>query len=338
MHRQHSFTGIATSTAFSVLVTAAAAAILTVSSALFSPAVAQTSPRPTTLLQPYTAGGITDVTIRIVAREAEKILGHPIVVENRPGAGGKIALDATMRAAPDGYTVGMVNTSIAANLPLLDLSFKFDPQKDYTPIAMIAETYLLLAAHPSVPYRDMAGLLAYAAANPGKVNMASSGPGSAGHLTIELIKSVSKMNATHIPYKGEAPALNDLLGGQVPLMITSGSAKQHIDSGKLVGIAVTSPIKWDFFGNLPTLKDTLGAQVVTSSWMGVVGPPNMPPEVTMRLNRAFLGAMDSPTVQKQLADLGVVVRKASPQEFGTFIRSELDRWGVIVKAGNIKLN
>jgi len=300
--------------------------------------LAQTYPsRPVTVIYPYPAGSTTEGAWRSVAQEASKTLGQSVIFENRVGAGGKIGVESMTRSPKDGHTVGVINSAVAIYLPLMDATFRIEPGKDYTPISAGFETYYVLLAHPSVPFRDVKGLIAYARANPGKLNMASSGNGTGGHLSVELLKMVVGIHAVHVPYKGEAPAMTDLLGGQVQAFFGAGNAKPFIESGKLIGLATSGPQRWAPFPSLPTFAEEGLADVSASTWLGLAGPAGIPDAAVAKLNQAVTVAMQAPEVRRKLDEFGLVVRGGTPQEFSALIRADLDRWGKVVRAGNIRL-
>lgn len=302
-------------------------------------AQAQTYPsRPVTLIIPYAAGGVADVAFRAIAQDAVKVLGQPIVVENRVGAGGKVGAEAIMRAPKDGYTFGVFNSGIAVNLPLMDPSFKIEPEKDYAPISRAIETYVVLIASPTAPFKDVRGLLEYARANPGKLNVGTAGVGTTGHLSLELLKHLAKVDLTQVPYKGDALSLNDVMGGQIPLAFMSNAAKPQVDAGKVRGIAVTSPQRWALFSDVPSFQEQGVKGFVASSWLGFVGPAGLQPDALAKLNRSVGTALQDAELRKKLAAMGLSVQASTPKEFGAFIRKDLEVWGPVIRAANIKLN
>ena len=294
--------------------------------------------RPVTLINPYAAGGITDVAFRTIAAEAAKSLGQTILVENRTGAGGKIGANAIVAAAKDGYTVGIFNSGIGTNLPLMDPTFKMEPVRDYVPITRAIETYVVLVASPSAPYRDVKGLIDYARANPGKLDIGSAGVGTTGHLSLALLNSLAKLNLTHVPYKGETPMVTDVMGGQIPLGFISATVKPHVDAGKVIGIAVSGGQRWSVFPNLPSFQETGLNGFAASAWQGIVGPVGIPAEAVSRINRVVGTALQDAAVRKRLDELGLSVGASTPEEFTVFIRRELEVWGPVVRAANIKMD
>lgn len=306
----------------------------------FQASFAQAFPnRPITLIYPYPAGSTTDNAWRLIAQEASRTLGQNVVVENRAGASGRIGLDAVSRAAnKEGYTIGVINNTLSVLLPLMDATFKVEPGKDYTPVTGAIETYAVLVANPSVPFKDLAGLISYAKDNPGKLNIASAGTGTPSHLAGELLARSAGIRLTHIPYKGEAPALADLLGGQVQLYFGVGILKPHVEAGRLIGIATTGPQRWNSFPNLPSFTEAGFPGVLTASWLGVIGPPGMAEESVNQLNRAFGTALRNPELRKKLEEQGWVLQPSTPQEFAARIGTDVERWTPIIRAANIKVN
>jgi len=294
--------------------------------------------RPVTLINPYAAGGITDVAFRTIAAEAAKSLGQTILVENRTGAGGKVGANAIVAAPKDGYTAGIFNSGIGTNLPLMDPTFKMEPVRDYVPITRAIETYVVLVASPSAPYRDVKGLIDFARANPGKLDVGSAGVGTTGHLSLALLNSLAKLNLIHVPYKGETPMLTDVMGGQIPLGFISATVKPNVDAGKVIGIAVSGAQRWSVFPNLPSFQETGLNGFAASAWQGIVGPVGIPAEAVSRINRVIGTALQDAAVRKRLDELGLVVGASTPEEFVTFIRKDLELWGPIVRAANIKLD
>ena len=305
--------------------------------ALSSHAAAQAFPnRPINLIVAYAAGGITDIAFRQIGQEMAKTLGQSIVIENRTGAGGRIGAEAIIRAPKDGYTIGVFNSAIGTNLPLMSPDFKLEPGKDYTPISSSIETYVVMVTNPSMPFRDVKGVIDYARANPGKLNFASSGAGTTGHLSFELLRYATGIDATHVPFKGDAPAFSAVAGGQVQMSITSGTVKPFVDSGKVIGIAVTSAKRWSLFPNLPSIQESGIKDFEASAWQGLVGPPGLPPDVVNRLNRSTVEALKDAELRRKLVDMGLVVGSSTPEEFTNFIKADLAKWTPIFKAANIK--
>jgi tripartite-type tricarboxylate transporter receptor subunit TctC len=294
--------------------------------------------RPVTLQVAFTPGGPSDVLSRIVGRKLEQLLGQPFVIENRPGAGGNIAAEAVAHSAPDGYTLLMGNNSILATNAALYKTIGFDPEKDFAPISLIGSQANILVVNPQVPARSMAELIAYAKANPGKINFASSGYGAAAHLAGELFKAEAKIDIVHVPYKGAAPALQDVVAGHVQMMFaTAASAVQLIHDGQVRALAVTTLKRTTVLPDLATV-DELGIKGFdATTWHGLVAPSKTPKDIIAALHRAITAALNDAGVRKQLADLGVDIIGGTPEDFAAYIKSEIPKWTAIVKASGAKL-
>jgi tripartite-type tricarboxylate transporter receptor subunit TctC len=316
------------------LIAALAASLLTIPSA---PA-ADYPARPVNLLVAFTPGGPSDVLSRIVGRKMEQLLGQPFIIENRPGAGGNIAAEQTAHAAPDGHTLLMGNNSILATNASLYKTIGFDPERDFIPISLIGSQANILVVNPSVPARTMAELIALAKANPGKLNFASSGYGAAAHLAGELFKTEAKINITHVPYKGAAPALQDVIAGHVQMMFaTAASVVPHIRDGKVRALAVTTLKRTAVLPEIAT-ADELGIKGFdATTWHGLVAPAKTPKEIVATLHRATVTALADAAVRKSLGDLGVDIVGGTPEEFAAYIKSEIPKWTAIVKASGATL-
>jgi tripartite-type tricarboxylate transporter receptor subunit TctC len=318
--------------------TTLAAGILALTWAMPAAQAADYPTRPVSLLVAFTPGGPSDVLSRIVGRKLEQLLGQPFIIENRPGAGGNIAAEQEAHAAPDGHTLLMGNNSILATNAALYKSIGFDPERDFIPISLIGSQANILVVNPSVPARTMAELIALAKANPGKLNFASSGFGAAAHLAGELFKTEAKINITHVPYKGAAPALQDLIGGHVQMMFaTAASVVPQIKDGKVRALAVTTLKRTAVLPEIATV-DELGLKGFdATTWHGLVAPARTPKEVIATLHRATVAALADPGVKKALGDLGVDIVGSTPEEFAAYIKSEIPKWTAIVKASGATL-
>jgi tripartite-type tricarboxylate transporter receptor subunit TctC len=301
--------------------------------ALLMPARAAEYPtRPISLLVAFTPGGPSDVLSRIIGKRLHEILHQPVVVENRPGAGGNIAAEQVAKATPDGYTLLMGNNSILATNAALYKKLNYDPEKDFEPISLIGSQANILVVNPSVPANSMAELIALARANPGTLNFASSGHGAAAHLSGELFKAETKINIVHVAYKGAAPALQDVIAGHVQMMFaTAASVVNLIKSGKVRALAVTTPKRTAILPDVPTI-DELGIKGFdATTWHGLVAPAGTPKEVIDTLNFATVNALKDPAVVKSLTELGVDIVGSSPKEFEAYIKSEIPKWTAVVK-------
>ena len=293
---------------------------------------------PIKLIYPFSAGSAFDTASRMLAAEASKPLGQPMVVENRPGAAGRLGLAAMGQTPGDAHTLAVVVNNILVILPLADPGFKFQEEKDYKLVTLALESFGVLVGRPSLPYRDVRGLIAYARENRGKVNFASSGTGSAGHLVMELLQSVAGISVTHIPYKGETPVFADLMGGQVDLFFTVAGAKPHVDSGKLVALATTGPKRWGLFPNLPTMVESGLPGVIYAPWLGIAAPGGTASAVVARLNGAFRSALQNQEVRQKLGAMGFEFVGGTPEEFSARVSADRALWGPVIKKAGIKFD
>ena len=295
--------------------------------------------RPVTLAVAFTPGGPSDVLSRIVGKKLEQLLGQPFIIENRPGAGGNVAAEQVARAPADGHTLLMGNNSILATNAALYKKINFDPEADFAPISLIGSQANILVVNPQLPVRTMAELIAYAKANPGKVNYGSSGHGAAAHLAAELFKAEAKIDIVHVPYKGAAPALQDVIAGHVQMMFaTAASVVPHIQSGQVRALAVTTLKRTAVFPELATV-DELGLKGFdATTWHGLVAPSRTPKDVVATLHRATVAALADAAVRKALGDLGVDIVGNTPEEFTAYIKAEIPKWTAIVKASGATLD
>jgi tripartite-type tricarboxylate transporter receptor subunit TctC len=279
----------------------------------------------------YPPGGATDITARVIGQYVSEHLGQQVVIDNRPGAGNNIGTELVLKAAPDGYTVLLVNPANAINATLYP-KLPFDFLADWTPIAGIARVPNVMEVHPSVPVKTVAEFIAYAKANPGKVNMASSGSGTSVHLSGELFKTMAGIEMTHVPYKGAAPALNDLLAGQVQVMFDNlPSSIAHIKSGELRALGVTTLKANPALPDVPPIADTLPGYEA-SAWFGMGGPKGIPADVVATLNQTVNAALADAKIQQRLAELGGQPIPGTPAEFGALQAAETAKWAKVVQA------
>ncbi|MBD8529430.1 MULTISPECIES: tripartite tricarboxylate transporter substrate binding protein [unclassified Massilia] len=315
------------------LVVAALAAGILASVPFVAQAQAAFPSRALTIVVPFSAGGTTDILARVVGQYLSKDLGQPVIIDNRPGAGGNIGAQMVARAAPDGYTILMGTVGTHAINQSLYKKMPFDPIKDFQPLTRVALVPNLLVAHPSQPYKTVKELIAYAKANPGKVNFASSGSGTSIHLSAEMFNQMAGVDMQHIPYKGSAPALNDLLGGQTAIMFDNmPSVIGHVRAGKLRPIAVTTPQRSRALPDVPTIAESGVPGYSATSWFGLLAPAATPAPVVAKLNAAILKALADPEVKKKFAEQGAEPHGEKPEQFAEFIRSETAKWGQTVKA------
>ena len=285
----------------------------------------------------YPPGGTTDIIARVVGQYLSEHLGQQVVIDNRPGAGNNIGTELVLKSAPDGYTVLLVNPANAINATLYP-KLPFDLLADWTPIAGIARVPNVMEVHPSVPAKTVAEFIAYAKANPAKINMASSGSGTSVHLSGELFKSMTGIDMTHVPYKGAAPALNDLLAGQVQVMFDNlPSSIAHIKSGELRALGVTTLTRNPALPDVPPIADTVPGYEA-SAWFGMAGPKGVPADVVDKLNQTINAAIADPTVKTRLADLGGQPLPGTPAEFGKLQADETAKWAKVVKASGAQID
>jgi tripartite-type tricarboxylate transporter receptor subunit TctC len=291
--------------------------------------------RPVRIVVPFAAGGSTDIIARLIGQWLSERLGQQFVIENRPGAGSNIGTELVVNAPPDGYTLLLVGASSAINATLYDkLSFNF--LRDITPVSGIMSIPFILAVNPSFPAKTVSEFIAYARANPGKVNMASGGNGTAGHLSGELFKLLAGLNMVHVPYRGEAPALTDMLAGHVQAMFgTVPASLEYVRAGKLRPLAVTSARRSEVLPDLPTVGDFVPGYE-TSALQGVGAPKNTPVEIIDRLNKEVNAGLADPKIKARVTDMGGTVLAGSPADFGKLIADETEKWGKVVKFSGAK--
>jgi tripartite-type tricarboxylate transporter receptor subunit TctC len=302
-------------------------------------AAAQTYPaRPVRIIVPFAPGGV-DVTARLVADRLTAALGQPFVVENRPGAGGSVGAKAAAGAAPDGYTLLFSTPGPVAVSPAINRNAGYDTIKSFAPIAMVSMSPLLLVAHPSVPAKSVAELVAHAKANPGKLRFPSPGFGTQPHLVGEMFRVATGADMVHVPYRGSAPSITDLLAGQVHFYFDNfANVLHYVDAGKLRALAVTSDGRSDRVPTLPTMAESGYPAIVAVYWNGMLAPAGTPPAVVDRLNGAINKALASPGLRAALLKLGSEPRPGTAQDFAAFIAVEARRWATIAQATKIKVD
>ena len=291
--------------------------------------------RPVRIVVGFAAAGGNDIVARIMGQWLSEKLGQQFIIENRLGAGTNIATEATLRAPSDGYTLFLASPASAINATLYqNLSFNFI--RDSAPVAGITSSPILMVVHPSVRAKTVAEFIAYAKANPGKVNMASAGNGSSGHVSGELFKMMAGVDLVHVPYRGNGPALTDVLGGQVQVLFPSAaSAIEFVRAGTLRGLAVTTAKRSPAFPDIPALDETVPGYEALQ-WYGIVAPRNTPAQIVDRLNAEINAGLADPTMRTRLADLGGVPMAVTPGEFGKFIADETEKWAKVVKFSGAK--
>jgi tripartite-type tricarboxylate transporter receptor subunit TctC len=291
--------------------------------------------RPVRLLVGGPAGGGIDITARLVGQWLSEHLGQQFVIENRPGAGGNIAAEAALRAPPDGYTLFLVTPANAINATLYE-RLSFDFIRDIAPVAALMRVPLVVVVNPSLGIETVPQLIAYAKANPGKVNMGLGGTGGVDHVSGELFKIMTGVDMPLVPYRGMAGALTDVLGGQVQVIFSSiPAAIGYIRAGKLRALAVTSAVRAEALPHLPTISEFLPG-LEASQWYGIVAPKGTPAEIVSRLNNEINAGLAEPKMKARLAELGGMVLAGSPADFAKLIADETDKWGKVIRAANIK--
>ncbi len=309
--------------------------------ALFFSAAALAQPypsKPVRIIVNFPAGGVADVYARIIGAKVQEAWGQPVVIENRTGAGGNIGAEAVAKSPPDGYTLNMsaigphaVNVSLFSQLP-------YDPVKDFAAVALVLEAEGLLVVHPSVPANSVAELITYARANPGKLTFASAGTGTASHLAGELFKTMAKVDMTHVPYKGNVPAITDLLAGQTSLLFaTMPTVLPHAKTGKLRALATIGAERSLAAAELPTVAETLPGFEV-NNWIGLFAPAGTPTPIVQRWNAEVLRIMQLAEIQARLPVEGARFAPNSPEQFAQFVKSEIAKWASVVKASGARVD
>ena len=312
---------------------------LLISLTLLSSVQAQTSSYPDrqiNIISPFATGGIADTFSRVIAQGLSESWGQPVIVENKTGGGGNIGSDFVAKAAPDGYTLVMGNIGSHAVNPYLMKNMPYDPLRDFQPVAYVLDAEGLLVVSPDVPSRSVPELIAYIKANPGKISYGSGGVGTTSHLAGELFKSLAKVDMTHIPYKGNAPAITDLIGGQTQVMFaTMPTVLPYVKTGKLRALAVIGGTRSPSLPDVPTVSETLPGFDV-SNWIGIFAPNGTPPSIVSKLNTEIVKVMQQPNVQKRLDTEGAKFKVMTPEAFGAFQKSEAQKWAKTIRDSGLK--
>jgi tripartite-type tricarboxylate transporter receptor subunit TctC len=294
--------------------------------------------RPINMVVPFPAGGPTDLVARVLAKQLTQQMGQTVVVDNRAGASGTIGMQYVAAAKPDGYTV-LYNTSTIAITPHLYKDLGFDPRQAYAPISSTAVIPMVLMVHPSVPAKDIKGFVDYIKANPQKLDYSSAGAGNVTHLGTELILQSIGAQATHVPYRGSAPAMIDLVGGQVHFTTnTLNDSLQYIRDNRVRPLAITSAERSELLPDVPTLAETIMPGFEVGAWQGVVAPAGTPGEIVQRLNDEIRKALNSQEMTEQLKAQGAIKLGSDPKAYAEYIDSETTRWGEVIKSAGVTLN
>ncbi len=313
-------------------------AIVTGIGAAVAPALAQDYPsKPVRIIVPFAPGGV-DVTARIIAERLTATLGQPFIVENRPGAGGSVGAKMVASSDPDGHTLMFSTPGPVVVSPLINRNAGYDAVKNFAPVAIVSQSPLLLVVHPSLPVKTVKELVAYAKANPGRVHFPSPGFGTQPHLVGEMFKSATNLDIVHVPYRGSAPAITDLLAGQMQIYFDNfANVLQHVEGGKLRPLAVTGDARSPQLPDVPTMEQSGYGSIAATYWNGLLAPAGTPAAVVARLNAAVNQALAGPEVRAALSKLGSDPKSETPQAFAGFIAAEAERWGKVVRDANIKV-
>jgi tripartite-type tricarboxylate transporter receptor subunit TctC len=300
-------------------------------------ALAQQYPsKPIRLIVPFTPGGSTDIVARIAGQKLGEALGAQVLIDNRPGAGGNIGVELAAKSAPDGYTLVMGHIGTFAVNPALYARLPYDPIRDFAPISLVAMVPNMLVVHPSLPVKSVKELIALSRSRPEQLNYGSSGAGGTPYLAVEYFKLMAKVDIVHIPYKGAAPMIIDLIGGQLSLTITGiPPLLPHVKAGKLKALAVATSKRLPLLPELPTIAEAALPGYEATSWYGVLAPAATPKEIITRLNTEIVKAIARPDVAERLSGEGAEPATSTPERFGAFIKSEIVRWGRVIKAAGV---
>ena len=291
--------------------------------------------KPIRIIVPFAAGGAVDVVARAVGQRMSEQMGNPVIIENKPGASANLGAELVAKAQPDGYTVLLGANGLATNMTLFR-SLGFDTAKDFAPVARVGYAPLVLVVEASFPAKSLKDLIAMAKAQPGVLNYGSAGNGGSGHLATELLKLTTKIDVLHLPYKGGAPAMSDLLGGRLAFMLNNPlEVIANIKSGRLRALAVANPKRIAMLPDVPTFTEAGVPGYDASVWWGLVAPVNTPKDIVAKLASEALKALEDEGVKEKLSNLGAVIDPAGPDQFGRFLKAEIDKWAAVIKTSNI---
>jgi tripartite-type tricarboxylate transporter receptor subunit TctC len=294
--------------------------------------------KPVTMIVPFPAGGSTDMIARTMGNKMTEKLGQNFVVDNRPGATGAIGAGIAKRAAPDGYTLLVASIAVWAVNPFLQKNLGYDPVKDFDPLMVAVRAPNVLVTHPAIPTNTVADLVQYMKRNPDKVTFASSGAGSSDHLTAELFWQKTATKGVHVPYKGGAPAIVDLLGGHVDASFQNlNVVVNHISAGKMKGLAQTGDTRSTLLPKVPTMGESGVKDVVVYSWQAIAGPKGLPPDVKLKLHKAMVDALNDPPLRQKMVEQGFEIVANTPEQFAKFQAQELARWKRVIETGHITI-
>jgi tripartite-type tricarboxylate transporter receptor subunit TctC len=294
--------------------------------------------RPITIVVGFPPGGASDIMARILTAKLGGVLGQPFIVDNRPGAGGNVAGEFVAHAAPDGYTLLLGNNAILATNISLYSKAGFDPEKDFAPISLIGTQANVLVVNNEVKAHSLAELIALAKANPGKLNFASSGYGLAAHLAGELFKAQAHIDIVHVPYKGSAPALEDVIAGQDQMMFaTTSGVMGFLQNGQVRALAVTTLKRTPSLPDVPTMNEAGLPGFEATTWHGLVAPAGTPPQIVAALNKAIAATLKDPDIEHKLAGLGIDIAPDTPEQFAAYIKAEIPKWAAVIKTSGAKM-
>jgi tripartite-type tricarboxylate transporter receptor subunit TctC len=295
--------------------------------------------KPIRLVVPFPPGGPNDIIGRVFGQKMQELLGQPVVIDNRPGAGGALGTDNVAKSEPDGYVIAIASAGALAISTALQEKILYDPLKDLAPVTLVAKVPELLVASTTLPVADVKELIALAKAKPGAINYGSSGPGSMPHLAGALFGTSAGIDIVHVPYRGAAPAINDIIGHQVQIIFLDLPVLlPHIQSGAVKALAVGGRLRVQPLPDLPTLNELGYPQIEADNWYGMVAPARTPPAIIAKLNAATVAAVRAPEVQDKLAPQGAILVGNTPEEFAAYIASEIQKWTKVVQTAGIKVN